>query len=415
MSMILPILTFLPLLGALLCLLVPREEASLHRGIGLFTSLVTFAASLLLLPDFEPAKMSYVVRWPWAPSLGIEFHLGIDGISLWLVMLTTFLLPVVFLSTWTAITDKVREFVVAALVLQAELALAVALRAVAAEQPSSAGSDCQAHASVADEIVRMAKVGGSGANSEQVTLTATATRQQLVDFGRLLRDRRNQAGLSRLQLARKAKLSDSTVKFAETARHPPSRQTLLRLVDVPELALDWSDTPGYCPQTAPASIERADPSLGIGLHRLDSRLTLPMVREALLVLDALHANLYLVEVSARGARRACSVCGMRSEAWAVDAHGAAKLPVHHAAHCAGQQAEALYRRHPVIAELAQDERRTAQSETATELAASRRSCPTSAELPCPSRTPLPINNIRLLPPMTLNSERACHGTCLRSG
>ncbi|HRI50460.1 MAG TPA: NADH-quinone oxidoreductase subunit M [Pseudomonadota bacterium] len=118
MSMILPILTFLPLLGALVCLLVPREEAGLHRGIGLFTSLVTFAASLMLLPSFEPAKMSYVVRWPWAPSLGIEFHLGIDGISLWLVMLTTFLLPVVFLSTWTAITEKVREFVVCALVLQ---------------------------------------------------------------------------------------------------------------------------------------------------------------------------------------------------------------------------------------------------------------------------------------------------------
>jgi NADH-quinone oxidoreductase subunit M len=118
MSMILPILTFLPLLGALLCLVVPREEAGLHRGIGLFTSLCTFVASLLLLPDFEPAKMSYVVRWPWAPSLGIEFHLGIDGISLWLVMLTTFLLPVVFLSTWTAVTDKVREFVICALVLQ---------------------------------------------------------------------------------------------------------------------------------------------------------------------------------------------------------------------------------------------------------------------------------------------------------
>lgn len=118
MSMILPILTFLPLLGAILCLLVPREEAGLQRGIGLTTSLTTFAASLFLLSDFAPAKMNYVVRWPWAPTLGIEFHLGIDGISLWLVMLTTFLIPVVFLSTWNAITDKVREFVVSVLVLQ---------------------------------------------------------------------------------------------------------------------------------------------------------------------------------------------------------------------------------------------------------------------------------------------------------
>jgi NADH-quinone oxidoreductase subunit M len=118
MSMILPILTFLPLLGALLCMIVPREEAGLQRGIGLSTSLVTFLVSLGLLLDFDPAKMNYVVKWAWAPTLGINFHLGIDGISLWLVLLTTFLLPVVFLSTWTAITDKVREFVVCALVLQ---------------------------------------------------------------------------------------------------------------------------------------------------------------------------------------------------------------------------------------------------------------------------------------------------------
>ena len=118
MSMILPIVIFLPLLGALMCLAVPREEHGLHRGIGLITALLTFAASLTLLSDFEPAKMNYVVKWAWAPSLGIEFHLGIDGISLWLVMLTTFLIPIVFVSTWSAITDKVREFVVCALVLQ---------------------------------------------------------------------------------------------------------------------------------------------------------------------------------------------------------------------------------------------------------------------------------------------------------
>ncbi len=118
MSMILPIVIFLPLLGALMCLAIPREEAGLQRGVGLVTALVTFAASLLLLPDFDAAKMNYVVRWAWAPTLGIEFHLGIDGISLWLVMLTTFLMPIVFVSTWSAITDKVREFVVCALVLQ---------------------------------------------------------------------------------------------------------------------------------------------------------------------------------------------------------------------------------------------------------------------------------------------------------
>lgn len=295
------------------------------------------------------------------------------------------------------------------------LALVVALRAVAAEQSSSAGSDCQAYVSVAGEIARVAQAGGRGALSERGTLSGTLTRQQLVDFGRLLRDRRNQAGLSRLQLARKAKLSDATVKFVETARHPPSRQTLLRLVGVPELKLEWTDTPGYCPHTAPAGIERAVPPLGIGLHSLDSRLTVPMVREALLVLDELHAGLYLVEVTVLGARRACSICGMRSEAWAVDAHEAARLPIHHAVYCVGQLAEALCRRHHVIAELAQDERRAAQSEADIELAASRRPPSDLSGSPGTGRTPLRSDNLRFLPPMTLNSERACHGTCIRSG
>jgi hypothetical protein len=118
MSMILPIVTFLPLVGALLCLALPREEEQLHRSVGIGTALVTFFASLFLLSGLEPAKMNHVVDLAWVESLGIRFQLGVDGISVWLVLLTTFLLPIVFLSTWSAITDKVREFVVAFLVLE---------------------------------------------------------------------------------------------------------------------------------------------------------------------------------------------------------------------------------------------------------------------------------------------------------
>lgn len=70
------------------------------------------------------------------------------------------------------------------------------------------------------------------------------TREQLQQFGKLLRDRRNAAGLSRVQLARRAKLSDATIKFTETARHPPSRATLIRLIGVSELKLSWADVPG---------------------------------------------------------------------------------------------------------------------------------------------------------------------------
>jgi transcriptional regulator with XRE-family HTH domain len=79
------------------------------------------------------------------------------------------------------------------------------------------------------------------------------TIKQLQDFGKLLRDKRNAAGYSRVQLARKAKLSDATIKFIETARHPPSRATLIRLIGVPELKLSWADVPG---QPAPPAPER---------------------------------------------------------------------------------------------------------------------------------------------------------------
>ena len=74
---------------------------------------------------------------------------------------------------------------------------------------------------------------------------------QWVQFGRLLRDKRNAAGWSRVQLARRAKISDATVKFLETARHPPSRATLIRLVGVPELKLTWAEVPGQPAPPAP--------------------------------------------------------------------------------------------------------------------------------------------------------------------
>jgi NADH-quinone oxidoreductase subunit M len=116
--MILTVITFLPLTGALMLMLVPREEEGLQRGIGFAVSLVTFVASLFLLSGFDPSGWNHVVDKEWVPVLGIRYHLGVDGISLWLVLLTTFLTPVVFLSSWTSIDKKVREFVIALLVLE---------------------------------------------------------------------------------------------------------------------------------------------------------------------------------------------------------------------------------------------------------------------------------------------------------
>jgi NADH-quinone oxidoreductase subunit M len=120
MSWILTVTTFLPLLGALVCLAVPREETGLLRGLGFSITLATFLVSLGVLSGFDgkTGGMLHEVDAAWAASLGIRYHLGIDGISLWLVLLTTFLMPIVMLSSWSAITDKVREFIIAALVLE---------------------------------------------------------------------------------------------------------------------------------------------------------------------------------------------------------------------------------------------------------------------------------------------------------
>ena len=84
------------------------------------------------------------------------------------------------------------------------------------------------------------------------------SQQQWQHFGALLRDRRNAAKLSRVALAHRAKVSDATIKFIETARHPPSRSTLIRLLSVPELHLTWAEVPG-CHETPAEKPSAANP------------------------------------------------------------------------------------------------------------------------------------------------------------
>jgi NADH-quinone oxidoreductase subunit M len=120
-SLLLPAIMFLPLAGALLLMLVPREEEALHRGVGLAVSLVVFGLSIAVLLRFRAGEGGYqlVTDASWITGLGARFKVGIDGISLWLVLLTTFLTPVVLLSAHRAIHKKVREFVAAMLLLEA--------------------------------------------------------------------------------------------------------------------------------------------------------------------------------------------------------------------------------------------------------------------------------------------------------
>lgn len=113
---------FLPLVGAGVLLFLPRGRDELARLVALFTLAVDFLLSLKLVTGFEPtAALQFVERVPWIPEFGIHYHIGIDGISLWLVMLTTFLGPIIVLSTWSAIRDRVREFMVFFLILQAAM------------------------------------------------------------------------------------------------------------------------------------------------------------------------------------------------------------------------------------------------------------------------------------------------------
>ncbi len=116
-------ITLLPIAGALLVMLVPREEETICRGLGFGTAIVTFLVSLLILPYFDAAEPGFQLEVDkvWIASLGVRFHLGIDGISLWLVLLTTFLVPLTLLSPQAIGTrnTRVREFTVCMLLLEA--------------------------------------------------------------------------------------------------------------------------------------------------------------------------------------------------------------------------------------------------------------------------------------------------------
>ena len=110
----------LPLMGAILVMFVPAGERDLARGIGLGVSILTFLISLALLGPFDSriATAQLVFDKEWIPGLGAHFKIGVDGISIWLVLLTTFLTPVVLLSSHRAIEDRVREFVAINLILE---------------------------------------------------------------------------------------------------------------------------------------------------------------------------------------------------------------------------------------------------------------------------------------------------------
>jgi NADH-quinone oxidoreductase subunit M len=111
---------FLPLLGAVLLLLGGRRVSEPGaRWIALLTTLATFGVSLAVLAAFEPADAGYqlVEQASWVPGIGLQYLVAVDGISLWLVLLTTFLFPVSILASWTIAKD-VSRYMIAMLVLE---------------------------------------------------------------------------------------------------------------------------------------------------------------------------------------------------------------------------------------------------------------------------------------------------------
>jgi NADH-quinone oxidoreductase subunit M len=119
-SNLLSVLIALPVVGAVAVAVTRREREGLHKTLGLVISGVVFVLSLLMLRGFrDVASMQLVEQRPWIPAWGISYHVGVDGLSLWLVILTTFLTPLALLGSWSSITSRVREFVVFMLLLEA--------------------------------------------------------------------------------------------------------------------------------------------------------------------------------------------------------------------------------------------------------------------------------------------------------
>ncbi len=116
------LVTFFPLLGVLLLLFVNREQKEAIRWMALVVSLITFGFSIWVLAQFDSNNpdLQLTIDLPWIQIAGwnISYHMGVDGLSILLLLLTTFLTPISILSTWTAVEERVKEFMIFFLLLE---------------------------------------------------------------------------------------------------------------------------------------------------------------------------------------------------------------------------------------------------------------------------------------------------------
>ena len=118
----LTLLTFFPLLGVIVLLFMNSEAKTAIRWVAMVTSLLTFGVSLWVLSQFNASNpdLQLVAKYSWINVAGwnIYYYLGVDGLSILLVLLTAFLTPISLLSTWTAVEDRVKDFMIFFLLLE---------------------------------------------------------------------------------------------------------------------------------------------------------------------------------------------------------------------------------------------------------------------------------------------------------
>lgn len=119
-SYLLLLITLLPLVGVVILLFIPSSNIVIIRNIALYTSLITFVLSMTLWIGFDKstAKFQFVETYSWIPFSNINYTIGVDGISLFFVILTTFLTPICILVGWESIKTHLKEYMISFLILE---------------------------------------------------------------------------------------------------------------------------------------------------------------------------------------------------------------------------------------------------------------------------------------------------------
>ncbi len=117
---IISLVTFFPIFGVLILMFIDKDAKDTLRGTAMAFALIEFIISLPLLFSFQngTAAMQFVERYTWVKSAGLSYFVGLDGISIWIIILTTFLTPLCVLCSWTYIEKRVKEFMICLLLLE---------------------------------------------------------------------------------------------------------------------------------------------------------------------------------------------------------------------------------------------------------------------------------------------------------